>query len=197
MPAPAGDLAASLFAVVDQCRHGPHPAELADRLTALAETATPDALVTAAEPYRDDPDVVAPLYERIVAEQPSNARAIVILANAYWLQGRGPELVGELANRAISADPANRGAWHLWSLSESNPRERVLRWQQVARRFPYDNLALANVADNAAAVAGAEQDYAMLDLAVASYESLLERSDEPAQRDAVETALRALRGWKF
>jgi hypothetical protein len=46
-------------------------------------------------------------------------------------------------------------------------------------------------------VAGNEQDYDMLDLAVAAYESLLERAEQPAQRDALDTALRSLRGWKF
>ena len=71
------------------------------------------------------------------------------------------------------------------------------RWQQVVSRFPGDDLALANVADNAAGVAGNEQDYDMLDLAVASYESLLERATEPAQQQALDTALKALRGWKF
>ena len=37
----------------------------------------------------------------------------------------------------------------------------------------------------------------MLDLAVASYESLLERATEPSQRQALDTALKALKGWKF
>jgi hypothetical protein len=105
--------------------------------------------------------------------------------------------VAELANRAIASDPANRGAWHLWALSEADPRVRTNRWRQVAERFAADDLALANLADNAAAVAGAEKDYEMLDLAVAAYESLLARADVPAQREAVETALQALRGWKF
>jgi hypothetical protein len=50
------------------------------------------------------------------------------------------------------------------------------------------------VADNAASVAGAEQDYEMLDLSIAAYQALLERTPDPAQREAVETALRALRG---
>ena len=53
------------------------------------------------------------------------------------------------------------------------------------------------MADNAASVAGAEQDYEMLDLSISAYEALLERSTEPAQRESVETALRALRGWRF
>jgi hypothetical protein len=109
----------------------------------------------------------------------------------------GPDVVAALASRAIAADPANRGAWHLWALAESDPRQRVGRWQQVVARFPGDDLALANVADNAAGVAGNEQDYDMLDLAVAAYESLLERAEQPAQREALDTALRSLRGWKF
>jgi hypothetical protein len=102
-----------------------------------------------------------------------------------------------LATKAISVDPANRGAWHLWALSESSPRDRVRRWQQVSERFPQDHLALAAMADNAASVAGAEQDYAMLDVAIETYEVLLEHATEPAQRDALTTALNALRGWRF
>ena len=166
-------------------------------LTAVIANATPDALIAAAEPYRDDPELIAPIYEAVVNAQPANARALVILANAYWLQGRGPQAVAELATRAIAADPANRGAWHLWALSESNPRGRVRRWQQVSERFPADTLATAAMADNAASVAGAEHDYAMLDFAIETYEKLLERTSEPAQREAVTTALAALRGWRF
>jgi hypothetical protein len=190
-------LPSDVAAAVEEYRHNGNPVELTRRLTHLANGATPDSLVEAAEPYRDDPNIVAPLYERIVQAQPKNARALVILANAYWLQGRGPVEVGQLASRAIEADPANRGGWHLWALSESDPRERVMRWQQVAQRFEDDNLALANVADNATAVAGAESDYEMLDLAVSTYEILLSRSEEKEQREAVDTALRALRGWRF
>jgi hypothetical protein len=37
----------------------------------------------------------------------------------------------------------------------------------------------------------------MLDFAIDTYERLLERTSEPAQRAAVSTALSALRGWHF
>lgn len=138
-----------------------------------------------------------PGLERAVAENPNDAQKIIALANAYWLTGRGPEAVGELASRAISADPDNRAGWHLWALSESNPRERVTRWRQVSQRFPKDDLARANVADNAAALAGAEHDYDALDLAIATYEELLKTADRPEQREALDTAIRNLRGWSF
>jgi hypothetical protein len=197
MPSPANTLPADVAAAVEEYRQHGNPIELTRRLIHLANGATPDALVEVAERYRDDPNIIAPIYEHVVKEQPLNARALVVLANAYWLQGRGPEEVGQLAARAIESDPGSRGAWHLWALSESNPRERVLRWQQVSQRFADDNLALANVADNASAVAGAESDYGMLDLAVQSYEILLARSDVREQREAVDTALRALKGWRF
>jgi hypothetical protein len=165
-----------------------------DRITA---SAMPDALIEAAEPFRTIPEVAGPIYERIVELQPANARALVILANAYWLSGRGPEATGELAQRAIAADPTNRGGWHMWALTESDPRDRTTRWQQVVERFPDDELAMANLADNAAALASAEKDYDALDLAVYTYESLLARATAPEQRDALDTALRSLRGWKF
>jgi tetratricopeptide (TPR) repeat protein len=135
--------------------------------------------------------------EKAAEENPDDARAIVSLANAYWLTGRGPEVVGELASRAIAADPANRAGWHLWALSESDPRQRLGRWQQVFDRFPGDQLALANVADNAAALAGAEHDYDALDLAIATYEKLLGAATQKDQREAIDSALRSLRGWKF
>jgi hypothetical protein len=194
---PTGDLTTSLGQALAEYHSVGDPELLRERLQAAAQNAMPDAIVVAAERYRDDPHVIAPLYEVVVAAQPQNARALVILANAYWLQGRGPTVVAELANRAIEADPNNRGAWHLWALSESDPRNRVARWQQVSARFPADNLALAAVADNAASVAGAEHDYEMLDLAIATFEALHERSESADQRKAVETALTSLRGWKF
>lgn len=169
---------------------------LQDSLAVLPE-APPAILAEAVEPYRDMPEVAGPVYERVVAAEPGNARALVILANAYWLSGRGPDVVGELATRAIAADATNRGAWHLWALAEGNPRERTARWKQVSARFPDDLLARANLADNAAALAGAEQDYEALDLAIESYEELLERSDIPEQREALGKAIATLKGWRF
>src|ERR1700682_2014937 len=97
-----------------------------------------------------------PELERVVAERPDDSKALVALANHYWLIGAGPEAVGDLASRAIAADAANRAAWHLWALAESNPRERVSRWQQVSARFPLDELAKANLADQAASLGAAE-----------------------------------------
>ena len=144
-------------------------------------------------------DLVDPLpaLERAVAERPDDAKALVALANHYWLIGAGPEAVGDLASRAIASDPDNRAGWHMWALAESNPRERVARWQQVATRFPTDQLAKANLADNAAALAGAEHDYQAVDLAIDTYEELLAVAEQPDQRSALEKAIRTLKGWKF
>ncbi len=138
-----------------------------------------------------------PQLERAVKERPEDAEAIVALANHYWLIGAGPEVVGDLASRAIASDPENRAAWHLWALAESNPRERLTRWQQVSRRFPQDDLARANLADNAASVAGAEHDYDAVDLAIVTYEALLATAQHPDQRAALQKAIRTLKGWKF
>src|SRR3954468_21243561 len=88
-----------------------------------------------------------PALERAVAERPDDAKALVALANHYWLIGSGPEPVADLEARATAVDPDNRAAWHLWALAESDPRQRVARWQQVAERFPLDLLAKANLAD--------------------------------------------------
>ncbi len=164
-------------------------------LQTIAATADADSLVIAAEPYRDRAEVAGPLYERVVDLRPNDARALVALANAYWLHGRGGDVVGELASRAIAADPTQRAAWHLWALSESDPRARVARWQQVADRFPDDDLARALLADNAASLAGAESDEHALALAIRTYEDLLTRASRPDQRDALEKALATLKGW--
>jgi len=197
MISPSHHLAVGLADAVEAYRSHADAAQLRARLLELIEGATPDALIVAVEPFREIPEVAGPLYERIVEAQPDNARALVILASAYWLGGRGPEVVGDLASRAIAADPTNRGGWHLWALSESDPRQRLARWRQVTARFPNDHLALANVADNAASLAGAEQDQDALDLAIATYEHLLASAELPEQRAALETALRALRGWRM
>lgn len=197
MLSPSSNLRAELAAAVDEYQAHGNAAHLGMRLREIAAAATPDALVTAVEPYRELPEVAAPIYEQIVSAQPANARALVILANAYWLTGRGPDLVGELANRAIAADATNRGAWHLWALSESEPRQRLARWQQVVARFPADDLARAALADNATSLAGAEHDYDALDLAIESYERLLETATTDPQRQALTTALTSLRNWKL
>jgi hypothetical protein len=167
------------------------------RLAELAEGADADALVAAAAPFAQIPEIAGPLYERVVEQRPDDARALVILANAYWLHGRGPDVVGELATRAIASDPANRGAWHLWALTEADPRQRTARWHQVTRRFPEDQLAKALLADNAASLAGAEHDDEALVLAISTYEELLASADRPEQRAALQHALDTLRGWKL
>jgi hypothetical protein len=183
--------------IVETYRSDGDGGRLIERLSALAAEVDAEALIAAAEPYRDVPEIAGPLYERIVALRPADARSLVILGSAYWLHGRGSEVVGDLASRAIAADPSHRGAWHLWALTEPIPRERVLRWQQVVARFPDDQLAAANLADNAASLAGAEHDPVALALAIESYQRLLDRTEVPAQRSAIESALRTLRGWRL
>ena len=197
MLSPSSDIRAELGAAVDEYQVHGDPTRLRARLRDIASSAMPDALITAVEPYRQIPDVAGPVYEHIVEAQPNNARALVILANAYWLTGRGPDVVGDLASRAIAADATNRGAWHLWALSESDPRQRVNRWQQVVVRFPSDDLARAALADNAASLAGAEHDVDALALAIEMYEHLLSKATDQSQRDALDAALRSLRGWKL
>lgn len=197
MMSPALDPAAELQAAVAQYHQDGDVAVLFARLGALSRDADPEALMAAVEPFRDMPEVVIPTYERVVAERPEHARALVVLANAYWLTGRGPDVVGDLASRAMAADPDNRGAWHLWALAEPDPRDRTARWQQVTQRFPQDQLARAALADNAASLAGAEHDPLALDLAVRTYEGLLAETHDPAHRIALEGALNTLKGWKL
>lgn len=170
-------------------------ATLIRTLQTIASDADPDTLVAAAEPFRDRAEVAGPLYERVVELRPNDGRALVALANAYWLHGRGGDVVGDLAGRAIAVDPSLRAAWHLWALSESDPRARVARWQQVADRFADDDLARALLADNAASLAGAESDEHALALAIRTYEDLLSRATRPEQREALEKAITTLRNW--
>lgn len=192
------DPGAAVSRAVTEYRQDGDVTALLAALSAAADAAeSPEALAAAAEPFRGIPEVAGPLYERIVEQRPDDARALVILANAYWLAGRGPDVVGALASRALAADPANRGAWHLWALTESNVRQRVARWQQVATRFPDDELARANLADNAASLAGAEGDREALRLAIRTYESLLPTAAHPQQREALLTAIRTLGTWQL
>jgi hypothetical protein len=180
---------------VDRYRTHANVGVLFDELRTLARDADIGELRAAVEPFRDLPEVVIPVYETITGRVPGDAQSLVVLANAYWITGRGPEVVGALADRARAADPGNRGAWHLWALAESDARARMMRWQEVASRFPADQLARAALADNATSVASAEHDPRALDLAIATYESLLAEATVPAHRSALETTLATLRKW--
>lgn len=197
MIADPADIAAEVAAAAEAYRGDGDIATLLRRLDVVAATADPDVLAAAVEPYRGVPEIAGPVYERIVERRPDDARALVVLANAYWLTGRGPEIVGELASRAIAADPEHRGAWHLWALSESDPRARTARWRQVVERFPADELAKATLADNAASLAGAEHDREALALALGTYRALLATAAQPAQREALERAIATLEGWRL
>jgi hypothetical protein len=189
--APAPDL--DLAQIVEEYRVTANIGTLVDRVRALAARSDPEQLGRSARAYADMPEVIIPAYEHVVAKRPNDAQAMVILANAYWLTGRGAEVVGALAARAKQADERNRGAWHLWALSEANLRARVERWREVAQRFPQDQLARAALADNAASLAGAEDDPAALDLAIVTYEGLLAEATRPEQRLALDSTLKALR----
>jgi len=195
MSQPSLDPVAELSAAVSTYNDTNDYGALLERLLAVAEGTPPETLAAAAEPYLGLPEVSGPLYERIVAARPNDARALVILANAYWLTGLGAEATGELAARAMAADPGNRGAWHLWALTEGMPRERMMRWKQVVERFPEDDLARASLADNATSLASAERDREALQIAIRSYEMLRRRATNPTQLAAVEQALATLRSW--
>ena len=189
--------AAELEAAVQEYRHHDNLGALLDRLRRLAATSDPDLLTAATAPYRDMPEVVIPVYEHYIQVRPDDAQAHVLLANAYWLTGRGSEPVERLANRAREIDPLNRGAWHLWALSEGEIRARIARWLEVVRQFPNDSLARAAMADNAVSLAGAEHDPQALDLAIATYRQLLDEATEPPHRRALEETLDKLREWKL
>jgi hypothetical protein len=189
------DVGAALAAAVHEYRRQGDVGALLDRVKAIARDASLDSLAPATAPYMDLPEVVIPVYERIVEASPTEAQPMVVLANAYWLTGRGADVVGELAERARAVDDGNRGAWHLWALAESDPRARMERWHAVTERFPADQLARAALADNAASVAGAEHDPRALDLAVATYEGLWAEASRDEERRALEETIAKLKGW--
>lgn len=191
------DVGAALDAAVQEYRQDGDVGALLDRVKAAVREAPAEALGPAAAPYMDLPEVVIPVYERIVETSPAEAQPMVVLANAYWLTGRGADVVGRLAERARSVDDANRGAWHLWALAESDPRARMERWRAVTERFPADQLARAALADNAASVAGAEHDPQALDLAVQTYEGLWAEASRDEERQALEETIAKLKGWKL
>src|SRR4051812_9201886 len=134
--APTPDPAVRLARLVDEYRNHDNLGVLFDGVRTLAGETTADALIEATKPFRDLPEVVIPAFESITAQRPDDAQSLVVLANAYWLTGRGPEAVGRLASRAMELDPGNRGAWHLYALSESEPRARMERWRTVTLKFP-------------------------------------------------------------
>lgn len=191
-----GDPSTELASYVEAYHRSGDVGQLLDQLKAFAARTPADRLRELARDYKEMPEVVIPLYERITAEVPRDAQALVVLANSYWLVGRGPAVVSELATRAKAIDPDNRGAWHLWALSEAELRKRVDRWLVVTQRFPEDQLARAALADNATSLANDEQDPVALKLAIATYETLLAESTHTAQRLALEHSLATLRSWR-
>src|SRR5450432_4271440 len=116
MNPPETEVNSGVSSAVEQYRHDGDIAALLERMKELSIAADPEALIEATAAYHDLPEVVIPAYERVVVARPDDAQAMVVLANAYWLTGRGSDIVGALASRAIAADSSNRGAWHLWSL---------------------------------------------------------------------------------
>lgn len=191
------DTRAAVAAAVKAYRHDGDIAKLLAALDAVcAATASTAELIAAVEPYRELHEVAGPVYERVVEREPENAEALVALANAYWLTGRGPDVVGDIAGRALAADPQNRAAWHLWALTEPSARGRMNRWHQVATRFPEDKLAHAAMADNAASVASAENDPVALKLAIGTYELLMATATDAREKDALASALATLKNWR-
>jgi hypothetical protein len=73
----------------------------------------------------------------------------------------------------------------------------VGRWRQVAERFADDQLARANLADNAASLASTDHDREALALAIETYSQLLARAERDEERQALERAIETLRGWRL
>src|SRR3954471_13643306 len=82
--------------IVDAYHQSNDVGTLLDQLKAFAKRTPVDALKAPSQPYREMPEVVIPLFERVVADGPPDAQAMVVLANAYWLTGRGAGAVEQL-----------------------------------------------------------------------------------------------------
>ena len=106
MRSSSADPVTALASAVEQYHLLGDVGALLDRVTALSRTADPDLLIAAAAPFRDLPEVVIPVYERVVAARADDAQSMVILANAYWLTGRGADVVGP-----VPADTLFHYAW--------------------------------------------------------------------------------------
>jgi hypothetical protein len=119
---------------VDAYRRSGDVGQLLDELKSFASGLSAADAKAAAEPFRDMPEVVIPLYEHVTAVSPNDAQALVVLANSYWLAGRGPDAVSKLAMRAREIDPANRGAWHLWAIAEPPLSRRPTRPRGARRQ---------------------------------------------------------------
>mgnify|MGYP001469298933 FL=1 len=193
MNTPPGKALSQLAPIVDEYQQQANVPQLLAALAALAADTPTDELFAAADAYAGIPEVLGPLMEAIVAREPGHTRALVRLANAYWLTGRGPDVVGELASRALAIDPSHRGAWHLWALTETEPRARMQRWLQVTERFPEDELAKANLADSAASVGTTEDDPVALRLALDTFIDLRRTATHPQQVQALDQAITTLR----
>jgi chromosome segregation ATPase len=77
-------------------------------------------------------------------------------------------------------------------------RERLAASEKHALKLKEDlQLARAALADNAASVAGAEHDPLALDLAVATYESLLKESKSSEQKRALKETIATLKKWRI
>jgi hypothetical protein len=67
------------------------------------------------------------------------------------------------------------------------------RWLQVTQRFADDELARANLADNAASVGTTEDDPVALKLALDTFAGLRSTASHPRQVEALDQAITALR----
>src|SRR5206468_12615981 len=73
------DVAAALAAAVHEYRQQGDVGTLLDRVKAMARDAEPAALASAARSYMDLPEVVIPVYERLVESNPREAQPMVVL----------------------------------------------------------------------------------------------------------------------
>src|SRR5688572_9104549 len=103
------DVGAALDAAVHEYRQHGDVGALLDQVKAVVREAPPEVLAAAAAPHMDLPEVVIPVYERIVELSPMEAQPMVVLANAYWLTGRGADVVG----RALEGTITKLKGWKL------------------------------------------------------------------------------------
>ena len=180
-------IASSWPSCVDAYQRSGDVGVLFDQLKALAKRTAPDV----AQDGRRSPSATCPKSSSRSTSGSSPTRRTTRRRWSCWPTPTGspaavPTPSSSSPSRAKEIDPNNRGAWHLWALTQADLRKRVERWLEVTKRFPGDQLARAALADNATSLANDEQDPVALKLAIATYEGLLAESKQTAQRLAIE-----------
>jgi len=80
---PQPDVNAAFADAIQEYRQNGDIAALLDRMKALSLATEPEALIAASAPYHDLPEVVIPVYERIVTARPAGPAECRVHGNDF------------------------------------------------------------------------------------------------------------------